>query len=105
MSAASAGQSRRTAGLIVHEEQVWVTGYDLAGTTATGVPAGPGICAVDPDFIPLGTQVNLAGVGRCYAADTGSAVLGAHVDVWVPDYQAALNVTGWYTARRWSAAR
>jgi 3D (Asp-Asp-Asp) domain-containing protein len=82
----------------MHTLQVWVTGYDLYGATATGVPTGPGICAVDPYTIPLGTHVAIAGVGRCVAADTGPAVTGAHIDVWVPDYQSAVNLTGWYTA-------
>jgi len=81
-----------------HSLQVWVTGYDLYGVTATGVPAGPGICAVDPNTIPLGTHIAVSGVGTCVAADTGPAVVGAHIDVWVPDYQSAINLTGWYTA-------
>ncbi len=81
-----------------HILQVWVTGYDLYGTTATGVPAGPGICAVDPYTIPLGTHITIAGVGTCVAADTGPNIVGARIDVWVPDYQTALNLTGLYTA-------
>jgi 3D (Asp-Asp-Asp) domain-containing protein len=81
-----------------HTLQVWVTGYDLYGVTATGVSAGPGICAVDPTTIPLGTHIAIAGVGTCVAADTGPAVVGAHIDVWVPDYQSAVNLTGMYTA-------
>jgi 3D (Asp-Asp-Asp) domain-containing protein len=81
-----------------HTLQVWVTGYDLYGITSTGVPAGSGICAVDPYTIPLGTHITIAGVGSCVAADTGPAVVGAHIDVWVPDYQSAVNLTGYYTA-------
>jgi 3D (Asp-Asp-Asp) domain-containing protein len=81
-----------------HTLQVWVTGYDLYGITATGVPTGSGICAVDPYTIPLGTHIAIAGVGSCVAADTGPAVVGAHIDVWVPDYQSAVNLTGYYTA-------
>ncbi|MGH2343948.1 MAG: 3D domain-containing protein [Chloroflexota bacterium] len=81
-----------------HTRQVWVTGYSLYGTTASGVPAGPGICAVDPYVIPLGTHITIAGVGSCVAADTGPSVTGAHIDVWVPDYQTALALTGRYAA-------
>ncbi len=81
-----------------HTMQVWVTGYDLTGTTATGTQAGPGVCAVDPYVIPLYTHLSIAGVGSCTALDIGPAVAGAHIDVWVPDYQTALNLTGWYTA-------
>jgi len=81
-----------------HTARVWVTGYDLVGTTATGGQSGPGVCAVDPYFIPFGTRITIAGVGTCTALDTGPAVAGAHIDVWVPDYQTAINLTGWYTA-------
>jgi 3D (Asp-Asp-Asp) domain-containing protein len=77
---------------------VWVTGYDLTGTTASGLPAGPGICAVDPTVIPLGTRISIDGIGTCLAADTGPAVIGTHIDVWVPDSQRAFNLTGIYTA-------
>ncbi len=83
---------------LAHTQQVWVTGYSLYGTTASGVPAGPGICAVDPYTIALGTHITIAGLGSCVAADTGPSVAGAHIDVWVPDDQTALNITGWYTA-------
>jgi len=86
------------AGRPSHSLQVWVTGYDLYGITATGVPSGPGICAVDPYTIPLGTHITIAGVGSCTAADTGPAIIGAHIDVWVPDYWSAVNLTGYYTA-------
>jgi 3D (Asp-Asp-Asp) domain-containing protein len=76
--------------------RMWVTGYDLGGTTRNGSVAGPGICAVDPTLIPLGTRINIAGIGSCIAADTGPSVIGAHVDVWVPDYVTALRTTGSY---------
>jgi 3D (Asp-Asp-Asp) domain-containing protein len=77
--------------------QVWVTGYSLLGITATGATSGPGICAVDPSFIPLGTHITIDGLGACIAADTGPAVVGAHIDVWVPSADQAYGLTGWYT--------
>ena len=77
---------------------VWVTGYTLSGTTATGGQAGPGVCAVDPSYIPLGTQITIDGIGSCVAADTGPGVVGGHIDVWVPSYDIALGITGWYQA-------
>jgi len=83
---------------LAHTMQVWVTGYDLTGTTATGGAAGPGVCAVDPAVIPLGTRLIIDRVGSCVAADTGSAIVGAHIDVWVPDARTAYNLTGYYTA-------
>lgn len=56
------------------------------GVTATGLPAGPGIVAVDPDVIPTGSTVVID--GQAYlAADTG--VTGNHVDICVTDHRAA----------------
>jgi 3D (Asp-Asp-Asp) domain-containing protein/septal ring factor EnvC (AmiA/AmiB activator) len=60
------------------------TAYALPGTTATGLPVGPGIVAVDPTVIPFGTHMTIPGYGEGVAADTGSAIIGARIDVWVP---------------------
>jgi 3D (Asp-Asp-Asp) domain-containing protein len=60
------------------------TGYCLKGTTATGIPVGWGVVAVDPSFIPLGTRMFVPGYGEGVAADTGSAVRGAMIDLWFP---------------------
>jgi 3D (Asp-Asp-Asp) domain-containing protein len=58
------------------------TGYCLEGNTATGVPTSPGVVAVDPSVIPLGTRMYVPGYGEGVAADTGSAVKGRMIDVW-----------------------
>jgi 3D (Asp-Asp-Asp) domain-containing protein/peptidoglycan hydrolase CwlO-like protein len=58
------------------------TGYCLEGYTATGVPTSPGVVAVDPTVIPLGTRMYVPGYGEGVAADTGSAVKGRTIDVW-----------------------
>jgi 3D (Asp-Asp-Asp) domain-containing protein len=58
------------------------TGYDLTGQTATGLPVGWGIAAVDPSVIPLGTRIVVPGYGVAVAADTG--VYGASIDLWFP---------------------
>ena len=58
------------------------TGYDLPGRTATGLPVGWGIAAVDPSVIPLGTRIVVPGYGVAVAADTG--VYGASIDLWFP---------------------
>ncbi len=63
---------------------VVATAYALPGTTATGVPVGHGIVAVDPNVIPFGTHMTIPGYGEGFAADTGSAIVGARIDVWVP---------------------
>jgi 3D (Asp-Asp-Asp) domain-containing protein/peptidoglycan hydrolase CwlO-like protein len=61
---------------------VTATGYAIRGRTATGAPAGWGVVAVDPSVIPLGTRMTIPGYGSGVAADTGSAVQGATIDLW-----------------------
>jgi len=60
------------------------TGYCLTGATATGIPAGWGVAAVDPGVIPLGTHLSIPGYGAAVAADTGGSVVGARIDLWFP---------------------
>lgn len=43
--------------------------------SATGVHLHDGHCAVDPNIIPYGSVVEIAGVGKFLAVDTGSAVI------------------------------
>ncbi len=69
------------------------------GVTATGLPAGPGVVAVDPQVIPLGSTVIIDGQ-RYLAADTG--VTGKHVDVFLPDHSATVEA-GVRTAEVWVA--
>jgi 3D (Asp-Asp-Asp) domain-containing protein len=63
---------------------VVATGYCLAGRTATGIPVGWGVAAVDPSVIPLGTKMTIPGYGEAVAADTGGAIRGGRVDLWFP---------------------
>ncbi len=67
-----------------HTLTVNATGYALSGTTATGLPVGWGIAAVDPSVIPLGTHLFVPGYGEAVAADTGGAVVGDTIDLWFP---------------------
>jgi 3D (Asp-Asp-Asp) domain-containing protein/peptidoglycan hydrolase CwlO-like protein len=69
---------------------VQATGYALPGTTATGIPVGWGVVAVDPSVIPLGTRMFIPGYGEGVAADTGSAVRGRIIDLWFPTRAQAL---------------
>ena len=43
--------------------------------SSTGVRLHDGHCAVDPSIIPYGSVVEIAGVGKYLAVDTGSAVI------------------------------
>ena len=66
------------------------TGYTIRGRTSTGIPTGPGVVAVDPSVIPLGTRLTIPGYGVGIAADTGGAVQGNAIDVWFPTKAQAL---------------
>jgi 3D (Asp-Asp-Asp) domain-containing protein len=58
--------------------------------TASGIWPYEGVVAVDPRVIPLGSTVWLEGLGHFLAADTGSAVYGNRIDVFVQDYHRAI---------------
>lgn len=73
------------------------TAYCLRGHTATGTSVHWGAIAVDPSVIPLGTHLFVPGYGHGRAEDTGGAVRGAHVDVWVPSCWQALRMTRYVT--------
>ena len=69
---------------------VTATAYSLPGHTSTGLPVGPGVVAVDPAVIPLGSRLSIPGYGEGVAADTGSAVTGYTIDLWFPTLADAL---------------
>jgi 3D (Asp-Asp-Asp) domain-containing protein len=49
--------------------------YTGRGISSTGVRLHDGHCAVDPNIIPYGSIVEIPGMGRYLAVDTGSAVI------------------------------
>ena len=63
------------------------TAYEVGGTCANGMPALPGVVAVDPDVIPLNSTIYIEVDGRpefngtYIAADTGGAVVGNIIDI------------------------
>jgi 3D (Asp-Asp-Asp) domain-containing protein/peptidoglycan hydrolase CwlO-like protein len=72
-----------------HQLTVVATAYSLHGGTASGLPTGPGVVAVDPTVIPLGTRMSIPGYGPGIAADTGTAIKGLRIDLWFPTLKQA----------------
>jgi 3D (Asp-Asp-Asp) domain-containing protein len=66
---------------------VSATCYDLPGRTATGMPVGQGVVAVDPSVIPLGTRMYVPGYGNGVAADVGGGIIGNTIDLWMTPSQ------------------
>lgn len=68
------------------------TAYSLRGRGASGLGVRKGTIAADPRVLPFGTRVRLdAGPysGEYLVTDSGSAVKGNKIDVWVPTYKEA----------------
>ncbi|MFN2747487.1 MULTISPECIES: LysM peptidoglycan-binding and 3D domain-containing protein [unclassified Bacillus (in: firmicutes)] len=67
----------------------------MSGVTATGINLKANknakVIAVDPSVIPLGSKVHVEGYGEATAADTGGAIKGNKIDVFVPSKSAAKN--------------
>jgi len=65
------------------------------GITATGInlKTNPNakVISVDPAIIPLGSKVYVEGYGEAIAGDTGGAIKGNRIDVFVPSQQDAIN--------------
>lgn len=61
------------------------------GITYTGIRVRPGIAAVDPRVIPLGTWLYIEGFGEVLAADKGSAIKGNRIDLYFESRQDALH--------------
>ncbi|MBM4760991.1 LysM peptidoglycan-binding domain-containing protein [Bacillus sp. B15-48] len=65
-----------------------------SGITSTGVnlKANPDakVISVDPSVIPLGSKVHVEGYGYATAADTGGAIKGNKIDVFIPNHNDAI---------------
>jgi 3D (Asp-Asp-Asp) domain-containing protein len=69
------------------------TAYCLKGRTASGGGVRRGIVAADPRILPLGTRILVTAgsySGTYIVADTGGAVRGRILDVWVPSCSEAM---------------
>jgi 3D (Asp-Asp-Asp) domain-containing protein len=69
------------------------TAYCDKGETDGGVPAQRGVVAADPRVLPIGSTIRIDGLGTrpqtFLVADTGSAVKGRRVDIFMPSCRAA----------------
>lgn len=84
---------------VIKEVDVKATAYTAycdgcIGITKTGVDlrANPDekVIAVDPAVIPLGSKVYVEGFGYATAEDTGSAIKGNRIDIFIPSREEAL---------------
>lgn len=74
---------------------VEASAYTLAegsgtGMTSIGIVPYEGIVAVDPDVIPYYTRMYIPGYGFAMAGDTGGAIIGNRVDLYMTDYGRAI---------------
>lgn len=72
------------------------TAYYGHGITASGLkpvrnPDGISTIAVDPNLIPLGSKVYVSGYGLAIAADTGGAIKGNIIDVYLNSYEECMS--------------
>ena len=61
------------------------------GITRSGLPVAEGLIAVDPTVIPLGSHVWVEGFGVLLAADTGGAIKGNRIDIFMENRADAIN--------------
>ncbi len=66
-----------------------------SGITSTGINLleNPDlkVISVDPSVIPLGSKVYVEGYGEAIAGDTGGAIKGNKIDVFIPSKEDAIN--------------
>lgn len=55
------------------------------GVTASGLPAGYGVVAIDPSIVPFRSNVYVEGYGVGFAGDTGGGVKGRIIDLGYDD--------------------
>jgi len=72
------------------------TAYCKGTTTASGVNVRTGIAAADPDLLPVGSVIQVYKLGEKYNGiytimDTGPAVQGRHIDIYMWSCNEALS--------------
>lgn len=59
------------------------TAYSLRGRMANGQTVHSGAIAADPRVLPIGTVVQIQGMGTYTVKDTGGAIKGNRIDIWM----------------------
>ncbi|MFY9218861.1 MAG: ubiquitin-like domain-containing protein [Tepidanaerobacteraceae bacterium] len=68
----------------IEKKRMLATAYTHTGNrTATGTMRRVGVVAVDPKVIPLGTRLYIDGYGFARAEDTGGAIKGDKIDLFL----------------------
>lgn len=68
----------------------WEGDPQVPGTiTYSGHRVKRGLVAIDPKVIPLGSRLYIPGYGYGYASDTGSAIKGNRIDLFVENKEAS----------------
>jgi 3D (Asp-Asp-Asp) domain-containing protein len=60
------------------------TAYSLQGKTASGERVRRGIIAADTRILPIGTVVQIYGMGTFVVKDTGGGIKGNRIDIYMP---------------------
>src|SRR5215471_3959545 len=93
--AASAEDAPPTPG--IQHLRFTATAYCKGQTTASGVNVRTGIAASDPDLLPVGSVIQVYKLGERYNGiytimDTGPAVQGRHIDIYIWNCNEALQL-------------
>lgn len=68
---------------------VRASAYSSGSVTSTGAAVHYGVVAVDPRVVPLGSSLYVEGYGEGIALDTGGAIKGNRVDLYMDSEEAA----------------
>lgn len=95
-SKTAANQEKPEGKTISMQATAYTAGCDgCSGVTSTGVDLNKNpnakVIAVDPNVIPLGSEVYVEGYGYATAADIGGSIKGNKIDVHVPNKKEALS--------------
>lgn len=93
VAASSNARTESPENLIASAPQIYnATSYSRPGRGASGMGVHSGTIAADPRILPFGTRVRLdAGAysGEYVVTDSGTAIRGHRIDIWLPTYSAA----------------